>query len=120
TRCQAARYDAERGEWEVRVERGGETQTLRPKHLVLAPCLSARKLVPSLPGAEWFAGEQYHSADHRGGAGMAGKRCVVVGSNNSAHDIAVDLWEHDAAVTMIQRSPTIVVRADTMSELAKH
>ena len=50
---------------------------------------------------------------------MAGKRCIVIGSNNSAHDICVDLWEHDARVTMVQRSPTIVVRADTMRALSK-
>jgi len=118
-RCTAARYDADRGEWEVEIERGGETLTLRPTQLVLATGLSGAKYTPSLPGAERFAGVQYHSADHCGAAGMAGKRCVVVGSNNSAHDIAVDLWEHDAAVTMVQRSPTIVVRADTMGELAK-
>ncbi len=31
----------------------------------------------------------------------------------------MDLWVHDAKVTMIQRLPTIVVRADTMGELAK-
>jgi putative flavoprotein involved in K+ transport len=119
TRCTSARYDAVRGAWEVTVERGGETLTLHPGHLVLATGLSGAKFIPSLPGAEHFKGGQYHSADHRGGAGMAGKRCIVIGSNNSAHDIAVDLWEHDAEVTMVQRSPTIVVRADTMSELAK-
>lgn len=120
TACTAARYDEGRGEWEVTVERAGETRTLRPKQLVLATGLSGAKYLPSLAGAERFAGAQYHSADHRGGAGLAGKRVVVIGSNNSAHDIAVDAWEHDADVTMIQRSPTIVVRADTMSELAKH
>jgi putative flavoprotein involved in K+ transport len=119
TTCTAARYDESRGEWEVTVVRDGEERTLRPKHLVLATGLSGAKHVPSLPGAERFAGTQYHSADHRGGAGLAGKRVVVIGSNNSAHDIAVDAWEHGAEVTMIQRSPTIVVRADTMSELAK-
>jgi len=119
TTCTGARYDEGRGEWEVTVERDGEALVLRPKQLVLATGLSGAKYVPSLPGAERFAGAQYHSADHRGGAGLAGKRVVVIGSNNSAHDIAVDAWEHGAAVTMVQRSPTIVVRADTMSELAK-
>ncbi|HEY6817601.1 MAG TPA: NAD(P)/FAD-dependent oxidoreductase [Croceibacterium sp.] len=119
-RCTGARYDERRDEWAVEIERSGETLTVRPKHLVLATGLSGAKHIPDLPGAARFAGEQCHSADHRGGTGMAGKRCVVIGSNNSAHDIAVDLWEHGAQVTMIQRSPTIVVRADTMSELAKH
>jgi putative flavoprotein involved in K+ transport len=120
TRCTGASYDAAAGEWHVTLERGGEIVTLRPKQLVLATGLSGFKYVPEIPGAETFKGHAYHSADHKGGKGMEGKTCVVIGSNNSAHDIAVDLWEHGAEVTMIQRSPTIVVRADTMRELASH
>jgi putative flavoprotein involved in K+ transport len=119
TRCTAASYDEKTGEWTVTVTRGSEALTLRPKQLVLATGLSGAKYIPSIPGAERFAGRQYHSADHGDGAGLAGKRCIVVGSNNSAHDICVDLWEHDADVTMIQRSPTVVVRADTMRNLSK-
>jgi putative flavoprotein involved in K+ transport len=119
TRCTAARYDEDAGEWTVTVTRNGEIRTLRPKQLVLATGLSGAKYIPAIPGAERFAGQHYHSADHRSGAGFAGKRCVVIGSNNSAHDICVDLWEHGAHVTMIQRSPTVVVRADTMREVSK-
>ncbi len=114
TLCTAARFDEKAGEWVVTVVRGGETLTLRPQQLVLATGLSGSKYIPVIPGAERFAGQQYHSADHGSGEGLTGKRCVVIGSNNSAHDICVDLWEHDARVTMIQRSPTIVVRAETM------
>jgi putative flavoprotein involved in K+ transport len=102
----------------VTVTRGGETLTLRPKQLVLATGLSGAKHVPAVPGAQRFRGRQYHSGDHRSGAGFAGKRCIVVGSNNSAHDICVDLWEHGAQVTMVQRSPTVVVRADTMRKVS--
>jgi putative flavoprotein involved in K+ transport len=119
-RCTAASYDEASGEWTVTVERNGEALTLRPKQLVLATGLSGAKNIPAIPGAERFKGTQYHSADHGSGEGLAGKHVVVIGSNNSAHDIAVDLWEHDAKVTMVQRSPTIVVRAQTMGELAKH
>jgi putative flavoprotein involved in K+ transport len=119
TRCTAAHYDEKAAEWTVTAVRGGETLTLRPRQLVLATGLSGAKHIPAIPGAECFTGQQYHSADHGSGAGLKGKRCVVIGSNNSAHDICVDLWEHDAQVTMIQRSPTIVVRADTMREGAK-
>jgi putative flavoprotein involved in K+ transport len=118
-RCTRARFDDKAGEWEVSVTRDGKPLTLRPRQLVLATGLSGSKHIPAIPGAERFAGRQYHSADHGSGAGLTGKRCVVIGSNNSAHDICVDLWEHDAQVTMLQRSPTIVVRADTMGALAK-
>jgi len=119
TRCTAASYDAGKGEWVVTLERGGETLTLRPRQLVLATGLSGAKNIPAIPGAETFGGLSYHAADHRGAEGMAGKSCVVIGSNNSAHDICVDMWEGDAKVTIVQRSPTIVVRADTMREIAK-
>ncbi len=61
-----------------------------------------------------FRGVQHHSSRHAGGAAYAGKRVVVIGSNNSAHDICADLVEHGAAVTMVQRSSTLVVRTDTM------
>ena len=41
----------------------------------------------------------------------------MVGANSSAHDIAADLWEYGAQVTMLQRSPTTVVRSETLMEL---
>ena len=118
TQCTAARHDADSGEWAVTLQRGGQELTLRPRQLVLATGMSGAKFLPVFPGADRFKGAQYHSADHPGGSGFAGRRCVVIGSNNSAHDICADLWEADAEVTMVQRSPTVVVRADTMQQFA--
>src|SRR5262249_57360923 len=51
---------------------------------------------------------------HGSGRASGGKRAIVIGANNSAHDIAADLWEHGADVTMVQRSPTVVVRSETL------
>ena len=113
--CKSASWDEATQEWTVVVEREGKPVTLRPRHLVLATGMSGFPEVPRFPGADLFKGTQHHSSQHRGGEGWAGKRCVVVGSNNSAHDIAADLWEHGADVTMIQRSPTLVVRSDTLA-----
>ena len=48
------------------------------------------------------------------GRNFKGKQCVVLGSNNSAHDICADLWENDADVTMVQRSSTLVARSETL------
>ena len=42
---------------------------------------------------------------------------MIVGSNNSAHDIAAALWENDADVTMVQRSSTHIVRSDTLMDI---
>ncbi|HET9480858.1 MAG TPA: NAD(P)/FAD-dependent oxidoreductase, partial [Candidatus Polarisedimenticolia bacterium] len=118
TTCKRARYDEAKGEWEVLVERNGEQVTLRPKQLVLATGMSGRPNVPDYPGAERFRGEQHHSSRHPGPDAYAGKTCVVIGSNNSAHDICAALWEVGADVTMVQRSSTHVSRSDTLMELA--
>ena len=115
TMCKSSSFDEKTGEWTVVVERDGRDVTLTPKQLVIATGMSGFPEIPTFPGADRFKGKQHHSSHHRGGEGWAGKTCVVVGSNNSAHDIAADLWEHGADVTLLQRSPTLVVRADTLA-----
>lgn len=117
TICRTASYDEDDQCWTVVVEREGEVITVKPRQFVLATGLSGVKAVPAIPGAEHFQGAQFHSSDHPGGDRFSGKRCVVIGANNSAHDIAADLWENDADVTMIQRSPTTVIKASALREL---
>jgi putative flavoprotein involved in K+ transport len=96
TACKHAVYDEATATWTVEVERDGVPLTLRPAHLVLATGMSGFPKMPSFAGAETFEGELYHSSRYRSGAIYRGKHAVVVGSNNSAHDICQDLWEHGA------------------------
>ena len=118
TECKHASYDAQQQEWTVEVVRDGKPITLRPKQLVLATGMSAVPNIPKFSGAEDFQGEQHHSSRHPGPDAYRGKKCIVIGSNNSAHDICAALWEHGADVTMVQRSSTHIARSDTLMELA--
>ena len=117
TECESASYDEAAGEWTVNVNRNGERVTLRPRQLVLATGMSGMPNVPSYPGAETFQGEQQHSSEHPGPDAYRGKKCIVVGSNNSAHDICAALWENDADVTMLQRSSTHIVKSDSLMDV---
>ncbi|MEM6620054.1 MAG: NAD(P)/FAD-dependent oxidoreductase [Pseudomonadota bacterium] len=112
TALTAARFDAEVGTWRATVTHGGEEKTLRPRHIVVALGLSGFANVPRLPGQDTFAGPQMHSSQYRAGDGLSGKRVVVVGANNSAHDIAADLVANGAHPTLLQRSSSLVVRQD--------
>lgn len=118
TECRGAQYNADTQDWTVTVVREGKTVVLRPKQLVLATGMSGMPNVPQFPGAETFRGTQQHSSQFRGTDNYRGKKCVVLGSNNSAHDISAALWEQDADVTMIQRSSTHVAKSDSLMELA--
>ena len=118
TECIGARYDEDRQEWVVDVVRDGEKVTLRPKQLVLATGMSGIPNVPEIPGMDSFEGEQHHSSRHPGGEAYKGKKCIVLGANNSAHDICAALWENNADVTMIQRSSTHIIKSDTLMDLA--
>ena len=113
-----ATYDESKNEWQVVVDRAGEEVVVRPKQLVLATGMSGIPNLPSFPGQETFKGAQCHSSQHKGGEDWSGKKAVVIGSNNSAHDICADLWENGADVTMVQRTSTHVARSDTLMELA--
>ncbi|WP_088347585.1 MULTISPECIES: NAD(P)/FAD-dependent oxidoreductase [Rhodomicrobium] len=117
TTCKKASWDEAKKEWTVVVERDGETVVLRSKQLVLATGMSGKPNIPHFEGMERFKGDQHHSSQHPGPDAWRGKRAVVIGSNNSAHDIAAALWENDVDVTMVQRSTTHIVRSDTLMDI---
>ena len=118
TTAKKARFDEASQTWEVVVERGGKDITLRPTQLVFALGVSGYPNVPQIAGAETFQGEQHHSSKHPGPEAYKGKKAVVLGSNNSSHDICAALWEHGADVTMVQRSSTHIAPSDSLMELA--
>jgi putative flavoprotein involved in K+ transport len=117
TEAKSATYNETTREWTVDVERDGQAIVLRPEQLVLATGMSGRPRIPSFPGMDVFRGDQHHSSAHPGPDAYRGKRCVVVGSNNSAFDICGALWENGADVTMVQRSSTHIVRSATLMDI---
>ena len=104
-------------EWTVVVERDGKEIVLKPKQLVLATGMSAKPNMPKFKGMDIFKGDQHHSSQHPGPDKYKDKKAVVIGSNNSAHDICAALWEAGADVTMVQRSTTHIVKSDSLMEI---
>jgi len=116
TTAKAAKWDDANKEWSVVVERDGKEITLKPKQLVFATGMSAKANMPQFKGMDTFKGEQHHSSRHPGPDRYKGKKVVVIGSNNSAHDICAALYEAGIDVTMVQRSTTHIVRSDSLME----
>ena len=117
TKCLSASYDEAEKAWTVVVDRVGQRITLKPKHIVFATGAYGPPRQIELPGAEAFKGELLHSSQYSNGEKFRGRRVAVIGAASSGHDVSVDLWESGAKVTMIQRSPTTVVKSDTLMEV---
>ncbi|AZO11516.1 MULTISPECIES: NAD(P)/FAD-dependent oxidoreductase [unclassified Mesorhizobium] len=117
TKCISAAYDEAEKVWTVVVDRVGQRMTLKPKHIVFATGAYGPPRRIDLPGAESFKGELLHSSQYSSGEKFRGKRVAVIGAASSGHDVSVDLWEAGAEVTMVQRSPTTVVKSDTLMEV---
>lgn len=109
TELVSASHDEARGEWTVIVNRDGEERVIKPKHVVMATGVSSIPIRPKFPGLENFKGTVMHSGDYQSGHSWKGKKALVFGTGNSGHDVAHDLHNSGADVTMVQRDTTLVV-----------
>lgn len=112
--CTSASFDEKTATWAVSVNRNGEQVEVKPTQLIFATGMSGLPNKPHLDGQESFKGEIRHSSEHPGGRADAGKNVIILGANNSAHDIAADLYENGAHPVMIQRSSTHIVRSESL------
>lgn len=81
----------------------------RSNQVVVATGYNAIPHVPRWPGQERFRGRILHSSEYRNGNSFCGQRVLVIGFGNSGGEIAMDLHEHGAHVTMSVRGTVNVV-----------
>jgi putative flavoprotein involved in K+ transport len=118
TEFEGGHYDEQQGCWTVTLRcADGSQRTMRPRHVVLATGVSGIPNIPDIPGLTNFAGKVMHSSGYDDGENWKGKRAIVVGTGNSGHDIAQDLYSSGAGVTLVQRSPTLVVSIEPSAQL---
>ncbi|KZT68978.1 FAD/NAD(P)-binding domain-containing protein [Daedalea quercina L-15889] len=109
-------YDQEKRRWKATVNRDGQKVYIEPSHIILAAG-SGPANMPKVEGMSDFAGSVYHSDEHRGAAPFTGKRVLVVGSGNAAHDLCIDFVAKGASsVTMVQRGSTCVASANAVDK----
>jgi cation diffusion facilitator CzcD-associated flavoprotein CzcO len=92
-------------EWMVRTDRGDITA----RDVVVATGIITSPRLPVIPGRERFHGRVMHSVEYRRPAGFAGRRVLVVGVGNSGGEIASELANAGARLTIAVRSGANVV-----------
>lgn len=107
-----ATYSDTDGRWTVKLRLAdGSVVEKICRHIVVASGVSGSiPYKPEIAGLADFKGEVIHSSEFKDGALYKGRNAIVVGTGNSAHDIAQDLRVKGAAsVSMLQRGPTCVI-----------
>jgi cation diffusion facilitator CzcD-associated flavoprotein CzcO len=106
------------GVWTVALRQpGGKTRTLRPRHIVMATGVSGIPHRPDIPSLKNFKGQVVHSHEYQEATDWSGRNTMVIGTGNSGHDIAQDLYSNGAHVTLVQRSPTLIVNIEPSAQL---
>jgi putative flavoprotein involved in K+ transport len=118
TEFTGGRYDERNGRWSVTVRQSdGSTRELHPRHVVLATGVSGIPSIPNIDLLKDFPGKVVHSSQYEDGEAWKGRRALVIGTGNSGHDIAQDLYSAGAKVTIVQRSPTLITNCDPSAQL---
>lgn len=111
-------YDAQTARWSVELKQAeGATRRMQPRHIVMATGVSGIPNLPDIPSLPDYDGTILHSGAYGSGEAWAGRNVIVLGTGNSGHDIAQDLHANGAHVTMIQRSPTLIVSVEPSAQL---
>lgn len=96
-----------------RTQDGWETTTREERymspHVVIATGYAREPVAPTWPGQDSFSGVLMHSSQYRNGRPFSDQRVLVVGFGNSGGEIAIDLCEHGARVSISVRSAVNVI-----------
>ncbi|GME33657.1 Aromatic-ring hydroxylase-like protein [Neofusicoccum parvum] len=118
--AEKARWDEAEQEWTLEISHSSPslqngdapptTRRIRARHLVFAMGGGGQvPKSPSIPNRAAFRGEVLHSVNYTSADAWAGKRGVIVGTANTAHDVSADMAAAGlAAVTLVQRGRTPV------------
>ena len=104
-----ARWDAATQRWHLTTARG----ELTARFLIAAAGPLSEPSIPSLPGAETFAGTTFHSATWDHDHDLRGERVAVIGTGASAIQFVPEVQKVAGHLTVFQRTaPWVLPRKD--------
>src|SRR5262245_42745729 len=118
TEFEGGAYNETEERWSVVLRRGdGTKREMCPRHVVMATGVSGIPNLPDIPTLRIIAGKIFHSSQYDDAKEWKGKNVLVIGTGNSGHDIAQDLYSSGAKVTLVQRNSTMIVNIEPSAQL---
>ncbi|KAF5636969.1 dimethylaniline monooxygenase (n-oxide forming) [Fusarium tjaetaba] len=117
TNVKSGSWDEASRAYTLDVVKEGRPMQISTRHVVIATGAGSQTpVLPTISNREAFKGVVLHSADYSTAQAWAEKTGIVVGTGNTAHDVADDMYEAGMEVTMVQRSRTFVLPAEFIKE----
>jgi cation diffusion facilitator CzcD-associated flavoprotein CzcO len=115
----AANWSSEEQLWSLEVAHGGQTTALNTRFLYLCAGYYSYEegYRPGFPGEETFRGSLVHPQFWPQDLDYTGKKVAVIGSGATAVTLVPSLAKKAAQVTMVQRSPTYIMKLPNRSGL---
>ena len=110
-----ATFDARRRRWQVHARQAQKERAWFATNLVLA--MGTTTSTPAKPAwanvsaveKSGFKGTVIHGSEYTDPSAWTGKKGIVIGTANTAADVAEDMRSAELHTTMFQRNPTLVV-----------
>lgn len=114
-------WDPDKCTWTLKIRRAEREITVRTANVVLAIGPGGQlPSMPTIPNRDRYQGIVQHSVNYTSARAWKGKRGLVVGIANTAHDVAEDMLSAGlSTVTMIQRSRTYVMPHEYFQKISK-
>ena len=111
-------YNNQTSKWSVNLQlAGGKRRKIHPRHIIMATGVSGIPNLPKIKGLNSFGGKVIHSSEYKNGSDWVDKNVLIIGTGTSGHDISQDLFSNGANVTLVQRSPTMIVSVEPSAQL---
>lgn len=113
-------WDSDRNLWTLKIQQNGSDKSITSSYIVLAGGAgSLTPISPTYADRDIFEGTVMHSVNYTEPSAWGGKHGVVVGTANTAHDVADDMVQAGlTSVTMVQRGHTYVLPAEYHAKIA--
>ncbi|KAG9502143.1 hypothetical protein J7337_004968 [Fusarium musae] len=119
TNVTSGSWDEDTRTYTLDIVKEGHLMQLSTRHVVIATGAGSQTPVfPNISNKESFKGVLLHSVDYSAAQAWAGKTGIVIGTGNTAHDVADDMYEVGMNVTMVQRSRTFIYNAQIPTEVS--
>ncbi|KAL6362256.1 hypothetical protein LRP88_04334 [Fusarium phalaenopsidis] len=101
----------------LNITKQGQHVQITARHVVMATGAGSQSpVMPNISDRDHFQGILLHSSDYSSAQAWAGKSGIVVGTANTAHDVADDMQKAGMQVTMVQRSRTFVLPVEFIKD----